>query len=67
MNKNLNTYLDSYISFMQSKVTYFRSKKKRKKKTKVIKTQLIFRASDMSRARGSEQSWEHSIQKCLTA
>lgn len=64
MNKNLNTYLDSYISFMQSKVTYFRSKKK---KTKVIKTQLIFRASDMSRARGSEQSWEHSIQKCLTA
>lgn len=66
MNKNLNTYLDSYISFMQSKVTYFRSKK-RKKKIKVIKTQLIFRASDMSRARGSEQSWEHSIQKCLTA
>lgn len=64
MNKNLNTYLDSYISFMQSKVTYFRSKKK---KTKVIKTQLIFRASDISRARGSEQSWEHSIQKCLTA
>lgn len=64
MNKNLNTYLDSYISFMQSKVTYFRSKKK---KTKVIKTQLIFRASDMSRARGSEQSWKHSIQKCLTA
>lgn len=64
MNKNLNTYLDSYISFMQSKVTYFRSKKK---KRKVIKTQLIFRASDMSRARGSEQSWEHSIQKCLTA
>lgn len=64
MNKNLNTYLDSYISFMQSKVTYFRSKKK---KIKVIKTQLIFRASDMSRARGSEQSWEHSIQKCLTA
>lgn len=63
MNKTLNTYLDSYISFMQSKVTYFRSKKKKK----VIKTQLIFRASDMSRARGSEQSWEHSIQKCLTA
>lgn len=30
MNKNLNTYLDSYISFMQSKVTYFRSKKKKK-------------------------------------
>lgn len=65
MNKILNTYLDSYISFMQSKVKYFRCKKE--KKTKVIKTQLIFRASDMSRARGSEQSWEHSIQKCLTA
>lgn len=31
MNKNLNTYLDSYISFMQSKVKYFRSKKRKKK------------------------------------
>lgn len=37
MNKNLNTYLDSYISFMQSKVTYFRSKKKEKTKQKSLK------------------------------
>lgn len=33
MNKILNTYLDSYISFMQSKVKYFRCKKEKKNKS----------------------------------
>lgn len=63
MNKNLNTYLYSNISFMHSKVKHFSSKKKQKK----FKPSSGFRAPDQRRGRGGEQSWEHSIQKCSTA